>query len=478
MAGEVVDGGKIIAQFLLDSSQVGSELNKTEKKIISWSARAKMFTSQLGEGMQRVGARMAEMGEKFTFLGAAIFTPLVAGMKSFADKGKEVQGKIDELVKKRNELAKQPFSFVQTGSINLQIQQLRIVNAEVLRAKSQQDLFINTVTRLKDEIFKLAWEALTPLINRLIINVSFFRAWIVQHRELVKNIIMIAVRVGALAATLGPLAAVIGRLILVFGAFIKTIGMLINPLGLFLVGATLLYTAFKDQLDPIITQFITTLTNLWKNWQTGATSTFDSLDKLGKALWNFFSKTFTVVGEVISKKLNEWTGGTWQATIDWLMDTLVGTMNKVRDAVVGAWDAITEAFDKAKGTLGEWFGTVKGWFDSAFMHSWWTDSMRKMAENANKYLSSTTASFTRAHGALAGALAGMQGVSLGAVPRIRQSIGYKSIPVGRMVGGGIQNSFIIQPIYPSTQELVDDLKTGITKITDKHVQKVFREANR
>ncbi|MEW6234749.1 MAG: hypothetical protein AB1656_05120 [Candidatus Omnitrophota bacterium] len=310
--GTTIDGGTILARLLLEDKEFKAGLNRITSAVTAALPKIKAAVSKIGETISGVGARMAEMGEKLTFIGGAVFAPMVLSMKSFADKNAEARAKVQEL---SAAIAAMPQGMtVEKAQAQQQLQYYMMVIQKTQSAANSQNQLINAFKTLNNVIAQLLWQTLGPFVPQIVAGIQAFIAWIKAHKELAASIVKVVAAVGLIAIVVGPLLAVGGKFMVILGGMIGLIAALINPVTLAIAAFSLFLYLFRDQIYPELEKHIEKIKEIWKEWIDGKKSIADSLTEAARQIWNFLKNILAAIldegAALILKKISDFTGAT------------------------------------------------------------------------------------------------------------------------------------------------------------------------
>jgi len=341
--GKTIDGGTILARLLLEDKDFKSKIQKLTEKIKEQAEKIKTSFVNLGPKITAIGQKMAEMGEKFTFLGGAIFAPMILSMKSFADKNEQARAKVLELSKAIQAMPAGPS--LEKKQAQAQLQYYLMVVQKTQAAASAQEKLTYAFKTLSNVIGDLLWKTLGPYIPQIQSVIQTAIVWIKANQETAGSIVKVVTAVGSIALVLGPTLAITGKLIAVFGAgisgLVSLLGLLFSPLVLTVAAFAGLYYLFKDKLDPVFKTHLESIGKIWKSWTDGTITTKQAIGELSASLLSLIVDTFTGIGEKITAKVNEWTNGGMDKLFDWL----VAAWDKAKQGLSNGWDAIVEKFE-------------------------------------------------------------------------------------------------------------------------------------
>ncbi len=388
---EKIVAGEVIARFVVDMKKWNPSLKKARAAMSDAMANIKKSITAAGDSLDQLAGKLDKAAGDMGMLAGAIFVPIIASMKSFAEKNEEAKTKLSEL---RKELETVPqFDFVKRNQIQAQMAQLQQVTRETGRARFMQDRLVNSFQTLYFEIGKLLWEALGPYVQKIIEMVKMSILWINTNKEFVKQIAIVIAKFGALMAVLAPVMAIGGKLTAMVVLGIKILTLLLSPLGLIIAVFTGIYLLFKDQINPVISEHLEVLKQLWEQWKTGAISTQEAIGKLGEILLSFVNETLKAVGAKINATVNEWTSGWMNKLVEDGFYYILRGLDILKDGATKAWDWIVGKFEWASQKITGVMDTLRAVWDKAVGHSWWTDALSKMSRSTTVYMGQTAGIF-------------------------------------------------------------------------------------
>jgi len=370
-----INAGQIIAQFVITTEKATAGARKAVGIVTNMQRRVLASMVSISQGLDRVGGRMVEQAERFTFLAGALLGGITLGFKDFANKNEEARSKIKEL---SEQIKAVPLvQFAKKQAMQAEITRLLMVEQQTRKAAQANKVLTKAFTAVKFEVTKTIAEAILPYVRTIVQAVKTGIAWLEANRETVKTFVVLAAKAGLLFAALAPVFAIGGKLIRVFA-------LMASPVGLIGGALFLLYKTVEFLFGPAIKNLIVDLVELWKQFREGLISA----SALGSALVDILFKAFKSAADSLLTRVDQFLGNDFVDSMlkNGLFDALKDNkkINEMADAFTSFFkSALEQVFKNLSGFI------LEGLFGEGFKN--YIESVKPFAGAAKAGLANTSA---------------------------------------------------------------------------------------